>query len=100
MQGLSIFYEGRGELHTACELAEQCFSLSQEVPKIRRQIIAHYALGETLFSLGEMIAARTWLEQGLRVTDNTEYLESKVPCLLLCRILIDGQGHSQLCDGY
>jgi len=50
--GLWRFYLLRAELVKARELAEQCLLLVQRVNDPARLIVAHDALGETLFFLG------------------------------------------------
>jgi predicted ATPase len=68
--GLETFYFIRGELHTARELAQQCFTLVQRADDPARLQQAHVALGSTLFHLGELPTARTHLEQGLALHDS------------------------------
>src|SRR5262252_3893587 len=50
--GLWWFYEVRGEVQTARELAEQLFSLAQRSPDPALLLQAHRAMGQTLFWLG------------------------------------------------
>jgi predicted ATPase len=63
--GLWGFYEVRGDLQIARELAEQLLTLvqGQHDPTLRLQ--GHRALGDTLFWLGELVPARAHLEQGI-----------------------------------
>ena len=56
--GLWAFYVVRGELQTARELGEQLLSLAQSVQDPALLLMAHYALGCTLFCLGELTSAR------------------------------------------
>jgi predicted ATPase len=65
LAGLWVFYFNRGELQTARELAEECFTLAQHQPEPARLIRAHQVLGITLYRLGELVPARTHLEQGI-----------------------------------
>jgi class 3 adenylate cyclase/predicted ATPase len=69
LRGLWRFYYNQGTLSTAQELGEQLMRLAQRVanPVLLRE--AHEALGMTLFFLGDFIAARTHLEQGIARTD-------------------------------
>jgi predicted ATPase len=63
--GLHAFYVVRGQFHTARELGEQCLAFVQHVHSPTRLLNVHYALGVTLFHLGEFVAARAHLEQGM-----------------------------------
>jgi predicted ATPase len=62
--GLWLFYVcGGGHRETARELGEQLLSLAQSVPD--RAPVAHYALGCSLFLLGELAQGREHLERGI-----------------------------------
>jgi predicted ATPase len=63
--GLWRFYLLRAELDTARELAERCLLLVQRVDEPARLIVAHDALGETLFFLGDFVQARAHLERAV-----------------------------------
>jgi predicted ATPase len=63
--GLQVFYNVRAEYQTSRELAEQMLALAQHQRDLTSLLLAHAALGRTLFLLGEPAAARTHLEQGL-----------------------------------
>src|SRR5713101_4063986 len=65
---LWLFYLNRGELQTARELAEQLLSLAQRAHTLAR-LLAHLALGLTLFHLGEFASAVTHLEQSIALYD-------------------------------
>jgi class 3 adenylate cyclase/predicted ATPase len=67
--GLWRFYLLRAELTKAREVAEQCLLLVQRVNDPARLIVAHDALGETLFFLGDFAQARTHLEQAVALYD-------------------------------
>jgi predicted ATPase len=67
--GLWRFYLLRAELGKARELAEQCLLLVQRVNDPARLIVAHDALGETLFFLGDFIHARAHLERAVALYD-------------------------------
>ncbi|HEV8718666.1 MAG TPA: AAA family ATPase [Candidatus Binatia bacterium] len=69
LHGLRVFYFMRAELHTARELAEQCLSLAQRLHDPRFLPAAHLALGEPLFFLGELAAARAHFEQATAHSD-------------------------------
>jgi TOMM system kinase/cyclase fusion protein len=63
--GLWRFYLVRAEYQTARELGEQCLSLAQRVHDSALLLLAHLALGGTLYLVGELPPARAHLEQGL-----------------------------------
>jgi predicted ATPase len=63
--GLWVFYLVRGNLQTAQGLAEQALRLAQREQDPALRVGAHYALGQTLFFLGEVASARGHLEQGI-----------------------------------
>jgi len=67
--GLWRFYLLRAELGKAQELAEQCLLLVQRVDDPTRLIVAHDALGETLFFLGDFAQARVHLERAVALYD-------------------------------
>jgi predicted ATPase len=67
--GLWLFYEVRGELQTARELAEQLLSLAQRQPDPAPVLAAHRAMGQTVYWQGELARARTSLEQGIALYD-------------------------------
>jgi predicted ATPase len=67
--GLWRFYLLRAELGKARELAEQCLHLVQRVNDPARLIVAHDALGETLFVLGDFAHARAHLERAVALYD-------------------------------
>jgi len=67
--GLWRFYFVRAEHQTARELAEQCLNLAQRVQDPALLLVAHYALGGTVYTLGEVTLGRTHLEQGIALYD-------------------------------
>jgi predicted ATPase len=69
--GLCRFYQSRGALSTARELAEQLYRLARPATATTPRLEAHEALGSTLFILGDYAAARTHLDQGVALTDPT-----------------------------
>jgi adenylate cyclase len=68
---LWVFYLMRWgrELQTTRELAEQLMRLAQSVQDQLLLSLAHGALGITLFWLGELVSARTHLEQMIALYD-------------------------------
>src|SRR5262245_51532312 len=71
--GLWRFYLVRAEYQTARELAEQCLSLAQGVHDPALLLVAHHALGGTLYHLGELRPGRAHLEQGLALYDRQQH---------------------------
>ena len=69
--GLWRFYWSRGALPTAREIGEELFRLAQRTADPTYYLVAHTALGVTLFSLGDYTPARTHLEQATTRTDST-----------------------------
>jgi len=64
LRGLHRFYLVRGQFHTARVLGEQCFRLAQQTQDADFLLDAQFALGESLFYLGELAAAQAYLTQG------------------------------------
>jgi predicted ATPase len=81
--GLWRFYLVRAEYRIARELAEQCLSLAQRAQDSAFLLVAHHALGITVYFLGEVTAARAHLEQGLALYVPEEH------CTLAFRYGID-----------
>jgi class 3 adenylate cyclase/predicted ATPase len=79
--GLWRFYFSQSRLERARELAEQCYTLAQRLQDVRLLQEAHTALGSTFLHLGEYVAARASLEQGIALYDPQE-----------CRILAFSRG--------
>jgi len=71
--GLSGFYQMRGEMQTARELAEQCLCLAQRIHSSTPLIWAHNQLGQTLFLLGEFVLAHNHMEQGIALYNPQEH---------------------------
>ena len=55
----------RGELQRARELAEQHLALAQDLQDPALRMAAHTRMGDTLYYLGELIAAQAHLDQAL-----------------------------------
>jgi predicted ATPase len=71
--GLWAFYLVRAELQTARELGEQLMHLAQSVHDPALVLEAHYALGHTLFWLGELDSATRHFEQSLALYDPQQH---------------------------
>ena len=67
--GLWLVYLLRGELQTARALAEQLLRLARNGQDSSLLLLAHFALGDVLFWLGELVPAREHLEQGIALYD-------------------------------
>jgi predicted ATPase/class 3 adenylate cyclase len=65
LRGLHRFYLVRAQHQTARSLGEQCLQLAQQMHDPVVRLEAQLALGESLFYLGELAAARGQLEAGL-----------------------------------
>ena len=63
--GLSTFHYVRRELPTAYELSTQCLTSAQRLDDTAGLISAHATSGATLLNLGDFLAARDHLEQGI-----------------------------------
>ncbi len=73
LAGLRRFYAGRGESHTARELAQQMLTIAQRVHDPALLVEAHHALGNGLFWLGEFVAAQAQVEQGIALHDPQQH---------------------------
>jgi class 3 adenylate cyclase/predicted ATPase len=69
LYGLFLVYLGVGEHKTAHGLAAQLLSLAQRQQASSFLLLAHRALGQVLFYLGEPADAREHVEQGLTLYD-------------------------------
>jgi predicted ATPase len=67
--GLWMIYNQRGDAQTMRTTGEQLLSLAQRLEDPDLLLEAHHALWTTMFSSGELLAARTHQEQGLRLYD-------------------------------
>jgi predicted ATPase len=63
--GLRTFYQARGELRTARQLAEQLLRLAHDIGDPAHLAIAHASMQATLYLQGELLAARTHGEQAI-----------------------------------
>lgn len=65
--GLLSFYVVRADLQAAWDVGNQLLDLAQRQHDTARLIVAHWALGQILFFLGEFVPARDHLEQGIHL---------------------------------
>ncbi len=72
-RGLWLFYYMRGEIETAREFGAQLMEFAQRRQDPSLLFEAHMVLGMTLFRLGEVLPARTHLEQGTALYDPTQH---------------------------
>ena len=72
LMGLHMFYRQRAELHTSSEIGAQLLSLAQSVENPEFLLVAHQALGTTLYFLGDFVQARAHLEQGVALSDSRQ----------------------------
>jgi hypothetical protein len=70
---LFLVYLGVGEHKTAHGLAAQLLSLAQRQQASTFFLLAHRALGQVLFYLGEPTEAREHVEQGIALYDPQKY---------------------------
>ena len=71
--GLHTFYRQQAELQTSYEVAKQLLSLAESAQAPEFLLVAHQALGTTLYFLGGFAQARTHLEQGVALYDFRQY---------------------------
>ena len=71
--GLCGFYATRGALQTARALAEQLFELAQRLHDPALLCPATYMVGGICLFLGELTAARTYLEQGMALYESQRH---------------------------
>ena len=71
--GLWAFYLVRGQLRMARESAEQLVTLAQKGGDVSLLLQAHYALGISLFSSGELLPARKHFEESNALYDPQQH---------------------------
>ncbi|MBI3801338.1 MAG: AAA family ATPase [Deltaproteobacteria bacterium] len=76
--GLRTFYHVGGELQTARKWGEQLLTLAQNSQDPAFFVLAHRALGATLFLLGELAPARAHLEQSIALYDSHSHRSDDV----------------------
>jgi predicted ATPase len=68
--GLVAFHRAQGQLRTASEMSLQLFPLAQSQPDTGLMLESHMAVGQLAFYRGDLMTARTHLEQSLRASDS------------------------------
>ena len=91
LRGLWAYYLTRMDLQVALEIGEQLLRLAQNVDNQSLRVRANFALGQTLFHLGEFVAARAYLEEGISLFDSQHLSVRAMPdpglgcfCYLAC----------------
>ena len=73
LYGLWWFYEVKPDLRAAYELAQQLLNLAERADNSGHLILAHRAMGHTLFWRGEFVSARAHLEQAIALYDPQQH---------------------------
>jgi predicted ATPase len=71
--GLHMFYRQRAELQTSYEVGKRLITLAESIQAPEFLLVAHQALGTTLYFLGGFARARTHLEQGVELYDARQH---------------------------
>ena len=71
--GLARMHDVRGQLRVGRELGEQLLRLAQQAQEPALLLEAHHELWANLSELGELISARTHLEQGFALYDRQKH---------------------------
>ena len=71
--GLWNFYEVKGQVDTALQLAQQMFQLAEESKDTALLLEANYALGDTLFWAGDFERSLHHLEEALKLYDRPKH---------------------------
>lgn len=79
--GLQGFHYVRAELQRARALGEQLLELAQRLEDAGLLGVAHFVLGSTLFSGGELVPAREHLEQALELCTVQRHARVRAICL-------------------
>ena len=61
--GLAAFYQAKGDVHTAKPVAQQCLTLARRGGNRSQRVVAHFTLGNVLWSCGELARAFRHLER-------------------------------------
>jgi predicted ATPase len=73
LRGREVFHYVHGELNKAREFAKQLLDLAERQQDPALLVGGYHALGQTLFSLGELIAAKEAVEQGIALFDPQQH---------------------------
>jgi predicted ATPase len=69
LRGREVFHYVRGELNKAREIAKQFLDLAERLQDPALLVGSYHAMGQTLFQLGDLTAARSIVEQGIALFD-------------------------------
>jgi class 3 adenylate cyclase/predicted ATPase len=89
--GLRRFYYVQAKLQVARELDEELLRLAPQAQDVFLLTLAHQSMGATLFSFGELLAAREHLEQGMALYDPRRHR---------AYVLLHGEDPGVLCLGF
>jgi predicted ATPase len=73
LRGLCQYYNVRAEYQIAYELGEQLLTLARQVQDAAMLVVAHRALGATLFLMGAVASAYTHVAQGMALYDPQQH---------------------------
>jgi predicted ATPase len=73
LRGREVFHYVSGELNKAREFAKQLLDLAERQQDPALLVGSYHALGQTLFSLGDLIACRRTVEQGIALFDPAQH---------------------------
>ncbi len=73
LRGRQVFHYMRGEMNKAREFAKQFLDLAERQQDPALLVGSYHALGQTLFFLGDLIAARSTVEQGIALFDPAQH---------------------------
>jgi class 3 adenylate cyclase/predicted ATPase len=79
LRGREVFHYVRGELNKAREFAEQFLDLAERQQDPALLVGSYQALGQTLFQLGDLNAARSTVEKGIALFDPAQHRLSNWP---------------------
>jgi class 3 adenylate cyclase/predicted ATPase len=79
LRGRQVFHLLHGELNKAQEFARQFLDLAEQQQDAALLVGSYHALGQTLFHLGDLIAARRTVEQGVALFDPEQHRLSNWP---------------------
>ena len=101
LHGLCGAYTNQAKFLTARELGEQMLSLAWNIQDPPLLTAAHFALGQTLFWLGEFALAREHVEQGIALSNPRQHRsyafihgqDPGVTCLLIAAVALWNLGY-------
>jgi predicted ATPase len=73
LRGRQVFHYVSGELNKAREFAKQLLDLAERQQDPALLVGSYHALGQTLFPLGDLIACRKTVEQGIALFDPAQH---------------------------